>query len=79
MHILRTFGEIRFMQPTVTLCKIDSNTRFVFYNLILIMHFQMVLHVSALFPVENRAETCSTNLNVIIETELGKKEVYCFP
>jgi len=50
----------------------ENNTQFVFYNLILIMHFEMVLHVSTLFQVENRSEIFNTNLNVIIETELGK-------
>ena len=34
----------------------------------------MILHVLAIFPVENRAETCSTNWNLIIQTELGKTE-----
>ena len=52
----------------------EKNTHFVFYSLILITQFQLVLHVSALCPVENRAETCTTNLNLIIKTELGKTE-----
>jgi len=56
------------MQSIVTLYKLENNTQIVFYNLILIMYFKMVLHVSALFPVENKAEICGTNLNVIIAT-----------
>ena len=62
------------MQPILKLYKMENNTHFVFYSLILITQFQLVLHVSALCSVENRAETCSINLNVIIETELGKAE-----
>jgi len=58
------------MQPIVKLYRMENNTQFVFYNLILIIRFKFVLHISALFPAENGDEICSTDLNVIIETEL---------